>query len=243
MRVQAFYVYATIPSTLKISRPPASVIKTQLAPTPFLPRLQNLDNSQETVPRTIMTKWIFFVPSPPFCSVVQWFIHSSTKWKIPGLILETNPVGVGSGRLCSKSQTCNALCCGESSRVSLIPALLVFCLTVVELLPIHVINHIIDFITLSSSDCASPASQAVLAGPPGVCKGMEQRGNAGGEAESPGRQDSASPEERGEKGESPTSSGPSQCKLSRLEVNGSPTNPRSRQNCTPLRPLGGVCLF
>lgn len=71
---------------------------------------------------------------------------------------------------------------------------------------------------------------------------MEQRGNAGGEAESPSRQDSASPEEMGEKGESPTSSGGLQCKLSRMEVNGSPTNPRTRQNCTPLRPLGGALL-
>ncbi|XP_030603413.1 DNA-binding protein SATB2-like [Archocentrus centrarchus] len=71
---------------------------------------------------------------------------------------------------------------------------------------------------------------------------MEQRGNAGGEAESPSRQDSASPEEREEKGENPSSSGPSQCKLSRLEVNGSPTNPRTRQNCTPVRPLGGLMI-
>uniref|UniRef100_A0A3B4FGM8 DNA-binding protein SATB n=1 Tax=Pundamilia nyererei TaxID=303518 RepID=A0A3B4FGM8_9CICH len=71
---------------------------------------------------------------------------------------------------------------------------------------------------------------------------MEQRGNAGGEAESPSRQDSASPEEMGEKGESPTSSGGLQCKLSRMEVNGSPTNPRTRQNCTPLRPLGGLMI-
>uniref|UniRef100_A0A3Q2V446 DNA-binding protein SATB n=1 Tax=Haplochromis burtoni TaxID=8153 RepID=A0A3Q2V446_HAPBU len=71
---------------------------------------------------------------------------------------------------------------------------------------------------------------------------MEQRGNAGGGAESPSRQDSASPEEMGEKGESPTSSGGLQCKLSRMEVNGSPTNPRTRQNCTPLRPLGGLMI-
>ncbi|XP_035770890.1 DNA-binding protein SATB2-like [Neolamprologus brichardi] len=82
----------------------------------------------------------------------------------------------------------------------------------------------------------------MLCVPPGVCKRMEQRGNAGGEAESPSRQDSASPEEMGEKGESPTSSGGLQCKLSRMEVNGSPTNPRTRQNCTPLRPLGGLMI-
>uniref|UniRef100_A0A3Q2ZYP3 DNA-binding protein SATB n=1 Tax=Kryptolebias marmoratus TaxID=37003 RepID=A0A3Q2ZYP3_KRYMA len=57
---------------------------------------------------------------------------------------------------------------------------------------------------------------------------MEQSG--GGGTESPRRQDSASPEERGAKGESPASSGPPQCKMSRLEVNGSPAHPTIRQN-------------
>ncbi|XP_069377297.1 DNA-binding protein SATB2-like [Paralichthys olivaceus] len=65
---------------------------------------------------------------------------------------------------------------------------------------------------------------------------MEQHG---GGMENPVLQDSASPEERGE---SPASSGPPPCKLSRLEVNGSPANPQSRQNGTPLRPLGGLMI-
>ncbi|XP_035006335.1 DNA-binding protein SATB2 [Hippoglossus stenolepis] len=65
---------------------------------------------------------------------------------------------------------------------------------------------------------------------------MEQRG---GGTENPVLQDRASPEERGE---SPASSGPPPCKLSRLEVNGSPANPQSRQNGTPLRPLGGLMI-
>ncbi|XP_044200679.1 DNA-binding protein SATB2-like [Thunnus albacares] len=71
---------------------------------------------------------------------------------------------------------------------------------------------------------------------------MEQRGGAGGGTESPSLRDSVSPEERGERGESPASSGPPPCKLSRLEVNGSPAAPRSRQNGTPLRPLGGLMI-
>ncbi|XP_041835283.1 DNA-binding protein SATB2-like isoform X2 [Melanotaenia boesemani] len=71
---------------------------------------------------------------------------------------------------------------------------------------------------------------------------MEQRGGAGGGTESPRLQDSASPEERGENGESPASSGPSHCKINHLEVNGSPTNLRIRQNGTPLRPLGGLMI-
>uniref|UniRef100_A0A3B4WJS4 DNA-binding protein SATB n=1 Tax=Seriola lalandi dorsalis TaxID=1841481 RepID=A0A3B4WJS4_SERLL len=58
-----------------------------------------------------------------------------------------------------------------------------------------------------------------------------------GGAENPGLRDSASPEERGE---SPTSSCPPPCKLSRMEVNGSPANPQTRQNGTQLRPLGGI---
>ncbi|XP_029369586.1 DNA-binding protein SATB2-like [Echeneis naucrates] len=66
---------------------------------------------------------------------------------------------------------------------------------------------------------------------------MEQRGGAGGEVEV--LQDRASPEERGE---SPSSSCPPPCKLSRLDVNGSPANPQSRHNGTPLRPLGGLMI-
>ncbi|XP_038575674.1 DNA-binding protein SATB2-like [Micropterus salmoides] len=68
---------------------------------------------------------------------------------------------------------------------------------------------------------------------------MEQRGGAGMGTESPGLQDSASPEERGV---SPASSGPPPCKLSCPEVNGSPIAPRTRQNGTPLRPLGGLMI-
>ncbi|XP_035483055.2 DNA-binding protein SATB2-like isoform X2 [Scophthalmus maximus] len=68
---------------------------------------------------------------------------------------------------------------------------------------------------------------------------MEQHGGAGGGAENPGPQDCASPEERGE---SPASSGPPPCKLSCVEVNGSPANPQTRQNSTPLRPLGGLMI-
>ncbi|XP_069567951.1 DNA-binding protein SATB2-like [Brachyistius frenatus] len=71
---------------------------------------------------------------------------------------------------------------------------------------------------------------------------MEQRGGAGGGTESPSLRESASPEERAEKGESPAAAGPPQCKLSRMEVNGSPANPRTRQNGTPLRPLGGLMI-
>ncbi|KAM4559836.1 DNA-binding protein SATB2-like isoform 4-T4 [Odontesthes bonariensis] len=71
---------------------------------------------------------------------------------------------------------------------------------------------------------------------------MEQRGGAGGGTESPRLQDSASPEDRGERGESPASSGPLHCKMSRLEVNGSPANSQTRQNGTPLRPLGGLMI-
>uniref|UniRef100_A0A3B4TK22 DNA-binding protein SATB n=1 Tax=Seriola dumerili TaxID=41447 RepID=A0A3B4TK22_SERDU len=68
---------------------------------------------------------------------------------------------------------------------------------------------------------------------------MEQRGGAGGGAENPGLRDSASPEERGE---SPTSSCPPPCKLSRVDINGSPANPQTRQNGTQLRPLGGLMI-
>ncbi|XP_035533937.1 DNA-binding protein SATB2-like [Morone saxatilis] len=68
---------------------------------------------------------------------------------------------------------------------------------------------------------------------------MEQRGGAGGGTESPSLRDSTSPEERGE---SPASSGPPPCKSSRVEVNGSPAAPRTRQNGTPLRPLGGLMI-
>ncbi|GLD69302.1 DNA-binding protein SATB2-like protein [Lates japonicus] len=80
------------------------------------------------------------------------------------------------------------------------------------------------------------ASHTVLGAPPEVFPGMEQRGGAGGGGtENPGLQDRDSPDERGD---SPASSGPPPGKLSRLEVNGSPANHRSRQNGTPLRPLG-----
>ncbi|CAN9498245.1 unnamed protein product [Ophioblennius macclurei] len=71
---------------------------------------------------------------------------------------------------------------------------------------------------------------------------MEQCGDAGGGAESPGLWDSVSPEESGEKEESPTSSGPPPCKMSRLEVNGSPGNLRIQQNGMLLRPLGGLMI-
>ncbi|CAB1433516.1 unnamed protein product [Pleuronectes platessa] len=77
---------------------------------------------------------------------------------------------------------------------------------------------------------------SVLGAPPEAFVGMEQRG---GGTENPVLQDRASPEERGE---SPASSGPPPCKLSRLEVNGSPANPQGRQNGTPLRPLGGLMI-
>ncbi|KAG8004519.1 DNA-binding protein SATB2 [Nibea albiflora] len=69
---------------------------------------------------------------------------------------------------------------------------------------------------------------------------MEQRGGGAGRGtESPGRRDSVSPDERGE---SPASSGPPPCKVNRLEVNGSPAAPRTRQNGAPLRPLGGLMI-
>ncbi|KAM9766790.1 DNA-binding protein SATB2 isoform 1-T1 [Menidia menidia] len=78
-----------------------------------------------------------------------------------------------------------------------------------------------------------------MLGPPlGDCRGMEQRGGT----ESPGLQDRSSPEDRGESGEGPVSAGPPHCKMSRLEVNGSPGNPQTRQNGTPLRPLGGLMI-
>uniref|UniRef100_A0A3Q2Q874 DNA-binding protein SATB n=1 Tax=Fundulus heteroclitus TaxID=8078 RepID=A0A3Q2Q874_FUNHE len=51
---------------------------------------------------------------------------------------------------------------------------------------------------------------------------MEQCGGRGGGPESPDLQDRASPEERGAKPESPAAGAPPQCKVSRLEVNGSP---------------------
>ncbi|XP_014857016.1 PREDICTED: DNA-binding protein SATB2-like isoform X1 [Poecilia mexicana] len=72
---------------------------------------------------------------------------------------------------------------------------------------------------------------------------MEQCGAMGGGPESPDLPDRASPEERGAKPESPACSGPPQCKMSRLEVNGSPANPQIQQNgSTPLRPLGGLMI-
>uniref|UniRef100_A0A7N6AMP5 DNA-binding protein SATB n=1 Tax=Anabas testudineus TaxID=64144 RepID=A0A7N6AMP5_ANATE len=63
-----------------------------------------------------------------------------------------------------------------------------------------------------------------------------------GGSESPSLQDSASSDERGDRGESPVSIGPPQSKMSRAEVNGSPANPRARQSSTPLRPLGGLMI-
>uniref|UniRef100_A0A3Q3R0L1 DNA-binding protein SATB n=1 Tax=Monopterus albus TaxID=43700 RepID=A0A3Q3R0L1_MONAL len=69
---------------------------------------------------------------------------------------------------------------------------------------------------------------------------MEQRGGAGGGAESPGLQDNASLEERWDRGESPASSGPLHAKSAHAQSNGSPANPQSRQNSTPLKPLGGI---
>lgn len=86
-----------------------------------------------------------------------------------------------------------------------------------------------------------PAPHTVLGAPPRDCRGMEQR-VAGGGTESPRLRESASPEEKGEKGESPTSSGPPQSKMGHLEVNGGPANPRIRLNSSPLRPLGGVAV-
>ncbi|XP_071391487.1 DNA-binding protein SATB2-like [Centroberyx affinis] len=68
---------------------------------------------------------------------------------------------------------------------------------------------------------------------------MEQRG---GGTDSSGLRDSTSPEERGERGESPVPSGPPPGKTGRLEVNGSPTGPRIRHNGTLLRPLGGLMI-
>ncbi|XP_030265292.1 DNA-binding protein SATB2-like [Sparus aurata] len=60
---------------------------------------------------------------------------------------------------------------------------------------------------------------------------MELCRGAGGGRESPSLWDSASPEKVGE---SPASSGPPPCKLSRVEVNGSPAALRTRQNGTQL---------
>uniref|UniRef100_A0A3Q2DWI9 DNA-binding protein SATB n=1 Tax=Cyprinodon variegatus TaxID=28743 RepID=A0A3Q2DWI9_CYPVA len=72
---------------------------------------------------------------------------------------------------------------------------------------------------------------------------MEHSGGTGGWSESPELQDRPSPEERAAKPESPASSGPLQCKMSHLEVNGSPANPQIQQNgSTPLRPLGGLMI-
>uniref|UniRef100_A0A4W5MDL7 Uncharacterized protein n=1 Tax=Hucho hucho TaxID=62062 RepID=A0A4W5MDL7_9TELE len=70
---------------------------------------------------------------------------------------------------------------------------------------------------------------ALLGVPPGGWRGMERGGT-----ESPCLRDS--PEQRGD---SPDTCGPPPGKMSRLEVNGSPTGPRTRLNGTPLRPLGG----
>ncbi|KAF3857151.1 hypothetical protein F7725_009010 [Dissostichus mawsoni] len=90
----------------------------------------------------------------------------------------------------------------------------------------------------------------MLASHPAVFRGMDHCGmdqrvidqrviDQRGGAESPGLRDSVSPEERGD---SPASSGPPPCKLSRPEVNGSPAAPKNRQNGNQLRPLGGLMI-
>ncbi|KAM9397621.1 LOW QUALITY PROTEIN: DNA-binding protein SATB2-like [Salvelinus alpinus] len=71
---------------------------------------------------------------------------------------------------------------------------------------------------------------ALLGVPPGGWRGMERGGT-----ESPCLRDS--PEQRGD---SPDTCASPPGKMSRLEVNGSPTGPRTRLNGTPLRPLGGI---
>ncbi|KAK6325621.1 hypothetical protein J4Q44_G00049630 [Coregonus suidteri] len=73
---------------------------------------------------------------------------------------------------------------------------------------------------------------ALLGAPPGGWWGMERGGT-----ESPCLRDS--PEQRGD---SPDTCGPPPGKMSRLEVNGSPTGTRTRLNGTPPRPLGGLMI-
>lgn len=87
--------------------------------------------------------------------------------------------------------------------------------------------------------CFLPTWHTLLGAPLAVFRGMEQHRGAGGGTESPSLRNSVSPDVRGERGESPASSGPPPCKSARLEVNGSPAAPRNRQNGTPQRPLGG----
>ncbi|KAJ8003944.1 hypothetical protein DPEC_G00153660 [Dallia pectoralis] len=68
--------------------------------------------------------------------------------------------------------------------------------------------------------------------PPGGWQGMERGGT-----DSPGPR--GSPEQRGE---SPDHCGPPPGKMSRLEVNGSPTGSHAHLNGTPLRRLGGLMI-
>ncbi|XP_058478317.1 DNA-binding protein SATB2-like isoform X1 [Solea solea] len=73
---------------------------------------------------------------------------------------------------------------------------------------------------------------------------MDQRGGAGGGTENPVLQVSVSPERQERQDQSPISGSgpPPPCKLSRAEVNGSPANPQSRQNGTPLTTMGGLMI-
>uniref|UniRef100_A0A4W5MDG5 CMP domain-containing protein n=1 Tax=Hucho hucho TaxID=62062 RepID=A0A4W5MDG5_9TELE len=89
----------------------------------------------------------------------------------------------------------------------------------------------LSFLSLSLSSL-SAGPYALLGVPPGGWRGMERGGT-----ESPCLRDS--PEQRGD---SPDTCGPPPGKMSRLEVNGSPTGPRTCLNGTPLRPLGGLMI-
>lgn len=84
-----------------------------------------------------------------------------------------------------------------------------------------------------------PASNAMARAPLSISRGMEQLRGAVRGTESPGHQDRISPQEREERGESLLYSGALLNKSSCLELNGSPAAPGTRQNGTPLRPLGG----
>lgn len=96
------------------------------------------------------------------------------------------------------------------------------------------IRHICLFSSLSIylSISVPPSGPYSLAGvPPTVWRGMER---GGGESPRPRE----SPERR--TATSPDLSGPPPGKISRLEMNGSPTGPRSRHNGAPQRALGGM---
>lgn len=82
-------------------------------------------------------------------------------------------------------------------------------------------------------------TNTVSRSPLSISRGMEQLRGAARATENPGHQDSISPQEREERGESLLHSGALMSKSSRLELNGSPAAPGNRQNGTPLRPLGG----